>query len=61
VLKDSLENRLGKAGYVDGTETDIPYSKRIKKPIRMTLHNNTKRPKTTKRLVGLPFCIIEYF
>ena len=33
-FKDSLEIRLRKAGYVDGT--DIPNIKRDRKPIRMT-------------------------
>ncbi len=47
-LKDSLENRLRKAGYVDGT--DIPNSKRDKKPIRMTLYTIT--PKGQKLLKG---------
>jgi hypothetical protein len=47
-LKDSLENRLRKAGYVDGT--DIPNSKGDKKPIRMTLYSIT--PKGQKILKG---------
>ena len=47
-LKDSLENRLRKAGYVDGT--DIPNSKRDRKPIRMTLYSIT--PKGLKLLKG---------
>ena len=38
-LKGSLENRLRKAGYVDGT--DIPNSKKDRKPIRMTLYSLT--------------------
>jgi DNA-binding PadR family transcriptional regulator len=47
-LKDSLENRLRKAGYVDGT--DIPNSKKDRKPIRMTLYSIT--PKGQKLLRG---------
>jgi hypothetical protein len=47
-LKGSLENRLRKAGYVDGT--DIPNSKKDKKPIRMTLYSIT--PKGQKLLKG---------
>lgn len=45
-LKDSLENRLRKAGYVDGT--DIPNEKTDRKPIRMTLYSIT--PKGQKLL-----------
>src|SRR5215212_8859372 len=40
-LKDSLENRLRKAGYVDGT--DIPNEKTDRKPIRMTLYSITPK------------------
>ena len=47
-LKDSLENRLRKAGYVDGT--DIPNLKTDRKPIRMTLYSIT--PKGEKLLKG---------
>jgi DNA-binding PadR family transcriptional regulator len=47
-LKDSLENRLRKAGYVDGT--DIPNDKTDRKPIRMTLYSIT--PKGIKLLKG---------
>jgi DNA-binding PadR family transcriptional regulator len=47
-LKDSLENRLRKAGYVDGR--DIPNEKRDRKPIRMTLYAIT--PKGQKLLKG---------
>ena len=47
-LKDSLENRLRKAGYVDGT--DIPNEKTDRKPIRMTLYTIT--PKGQKLLKG---------
>jgi DNA-binding PadR family transcriptional regulator len=47
-LKDSLENRLRKAGYVDGT--DIPNEKTDRKPIRMTLYSIT--PKGIKLLKG---------
>ena len=47
-LKDSLENRLRKAGYVDGT--DIPNDKTDRKPIRMTLYSIT--PKGQKLLKG---------
>jgi hypothetical protein len=43
VLKDSLENRLRKAGYVDGT--DIPNDKTDRKPIRMTLYSITPKGK----------------
>ena len=32
-LKDSLENRLGKAGYIDGT--DISNLKRDRKPLQL--------------------------
>ena len=42
-LKDSLENRLRKAGYVDGN--DIPNDKKDKKPIRMTLYSITPKGK----------------
>ena len=45
-LKDSLENRLRKAGYVDGR--DIPNQKTDRKPIRMTLYSIT--PKGQKLL-----------
>jgi DNA-binding PadR family transcriptional regulator len=47
-LKDSLENRLRKGGYVDGT--DIPNKKIDRKPIRMTLYSIT--PKGQKLLKG---------
>ena len=47
-LKDSLENRLRKAGYVDGT--DIPNQKTDRKPVRMTLYSIT--PKGQKLLKG---------
>jgi DNA-binding PadR family transcriptional regulator len=47
-LKDSLENRLRKAGYVNGT--DIPNDKTDRKPIRMTLYSIT--PKGLKLLKG---------
>jgi DNA-binding PadR family transcriptional regulator len=47
-LKDSLENRLRKAGYVNGT--DIPNDKTDRKPIRMTLYSIT--PKGQKLLKG---------
>jgi DNA-binding PadR family transcriptional regulator len=47
-FKDSLEIRLRKAGYVDGT--DIPNIKRDRKPIRMTLYSIT--PKGQKLLKG---------
>jgi hypothetical protein len=43
VLKDSLENRLRKAGYVDGT--DIANQKTDRKPIRMTLYSITPTQK----------------
>ena len=42
-LKDSLENRLRKAGYVDGR--DIPNQKTDRKPIRMTLYSITPKGK----------------
>jgi DNA-binding PadR family transcriptional regulator len=42
-LKDSLENRLRKAGYVDGT--NIPNNKKDRKPIRMTLYSITPKGK----------------
>ena len=47
-LKDSLENRLRKNGYVEGN--DIPNVKRNHKPIRMTLYTIT--PKGRKLLKG---------
>jgi hypothetical protein len=47
-LKDSLENRLRKSGYVEGK--DIPNIKRNHKPIRMTLYTIT--PKGRKLLKG---------
>jgi len=47
-LKDSLENRLRKFGYVEGK--DIPNIKRDHKPIRMTLYSLT--PKGRKLLKG---------
>jgi DNA-binding PadR family transcriptional regulator len=47
-LKDSLENRLRKNGYVAGN--DIPNVKRNHKPIRMTLYTIT--PKGRKLLRG---------
>jgi DNA-binding PadR family transcriptional regulator len=47
-LKDSLENRLRKAGYVNGS--DIPNDKTDRKPIRMTLYSIT--PKGQKLLRG---------
>ena len=47
-LKDSLENRLRKAGYVDGR--DIPNEKTDRKPIRMTLYSIT--PKGQRLLKG---------
>jgi uncharacterized protein with beta-barrel porin domain len=40
-LRDSLENRLRKLGYVDGK--DIPNKKIGNKPVRMTLLNYLKR------------------
>ena len=55
-LKDSLENRLRKAGYVDGT--DIPNEKTDRKPIRMTLYSITpKGQKLLKGMVGIPFSV----
>jgi DNA-binding PadR family transcriptional regulator len=42
-LKDSLENRLRKAGYVDGN--DIPNQKTDRKSIRMTLYFITPKGK----------------
>jgi hypothetical protein len=54
-LKDSLENRLRKAGYVDGM--DIPNEKTDRKPIRMTLFDNAKGSKTVEGVVGIPFSI----
>ena len=47
-LKDSLENRLRKNGYVAGN--DIPNVKRDHKPVRMTLYTIT--PKGRKLLRG---------
>jgi DNA-binding PadR family transcriptional regulator len=47
-LKDSLENRLRKAGYVDGI--DICNIKKDRKPIRMTLYSIT--PKGKRLLKG---------
>jgi DNA-binding PadR family transcriptional regulator len=47
-LKDSLENRLRKNGYVAGN--DIPNVKRNHKPVRMTLYTIT--PKGRKLLRG---------
>ena len=47
-LKDTLENRLRKAGYVNGS--DIPNDKTDRKPIRMTLYSIT--PKGQKLLKG---------
>ena len=47
-LKDSLENRLRKFGYIEGK--DIPNIKRDHKPIRMTLYSIT--PKGRKLLKG---------
>jgi DNA-binding PadR family transcriptional regulator len=47
-LKDSLENRLRKNGYIEGD--DIPNVKRNHKPIRMTLYTIT--PKGRKLLKG---------
>jgi hypothetical protein len=47
-LKDSLENRLRKNGYITGN--DIPNVKRNHKPIRMTLYTIT--PKGRKLLKG---------
>lgn len=47
-LKDSLENRLRKFGYVEGK--DIPNIKRDHKPIRTTLYSLT--PKGRKLLNG---------
>ena len=47
-LKDSLENRLRKFGYIEGK--DIPNIKRDHKPIRMTLYSLT--PKGRKLLKG---------
>src|SRR5918994_4137781 len=47
-LKDSLENRLRKNGYIAGN--DIPNIKRNHKPIRMTLYTIT--PKGRKLLKG---------
>jgi DNA-binding PadR family transcriptional regulator len=47
-LKDSLENRLRKKGYIVGN--DIPNIKRNHKPIRMTLYKIT--PKGRKLLRG---------
>jgi hypothetical protein len=38
--------------YVEGT--DIPNSKRDRKPIRMTLLYNTKWSKAIKSMVGIP-------
>ena len=47
-LKDSLEHRLRKNGYITGN--DIPNVKRNHKPIRMTLYTIT--PKGRKLLKG---------
>ena len=47
-LKDSLENRLRKDGYVDGI--DIPNEKTDRMPVRMTLYWIT--PKGQKLLKG---------
>jgi DNA-binding PadR family transcriptional regulator len=47
-IKDSLENRLRKGGYVEGK--DIPNVKRNHKPVRMTLYTIT--PKGRKLLKG---------
>lgn len=43
-LRDSLENRLRKLGYVDGK--DIPNKKMGHKPVRMTLYSITPKGKT---------------
>lgn len=48
VLKDTLENRLRKLGYVDGE--DIANKNSPKKPIKMTLYSIT--PKGKKLLKG---------
>lgn len=48
VLKDTLENRLRKLGYVDGE--DIANVNSPKKPIKMTLYSIT--PKGKKLLKG---------
>ena len=42
-LKDSLENRLRKSGYVEGK--DIPNIKTNHKPIRMTLYSMSPKGK----------------
>jgi hypothetical protein len=47
-LRDSLENRLRKFGYVEGR--DVPNFKKDYKPIRMTLYSIT--PKGRKLLNG---------
>jgi DNA-binding PadR family transcriptional regulator len=47
-IKDSLERRLKKAGYVEGL--DIPSKKNDKKPIRVSLYKIT--PKGRKLLKG---------
>ncbi len=43
-LRDSLENRLRKLGYVEGK--DIPNIKTGRKPVRMTLYSITTKGKT---------------
>jgi len=43
-LRDSLENRLRKLGYVDGK--DIPNKKTSHMPVRMTLYSITPKGKT---------------
>lgn len=43
VLKDALENRLRKLGYVDGQ--DIANINSPKKPIKMTLYSITSKGK----------------
>ena len=47
-LRDSLENRLRKFGYVEGK--DVPNIKKDYKPVRMTLYSIT--PKGRKLLKG---------
>jgi DNA-binding PadR family transcriptional regulator len=47
-IKDTLEKRLRKLGYVEGK--DVPNIKGDRKPIRMTLYNIT--PKGRRLLAG---------
>jgi DNA-binding PadR family transcriptional regulator len=47
-LKDSLEHRLKREGYVEGV--DVPAQKGLRKPVKMSLYSIT--PKGRKLLKG---------